>query len=104
MAGIGQEISGQIYVISSNKAITLDRYFEVAKDLLNSKSPVEYLTVDEIIERRSKNVSKEGMEFLVEHMCFDLSKAREDIGYNPEVSTEQGLVNSLEWCIEEGIL
>ena len=101
---IGQEISGQIYNISSKKAITLDRYFGIAKDLLNSKSSVEYLTVDEIIERRGKDVSRKDLEFLVEHMCFDLSKAREDIGYNPEVSTEQGLVNSLEWCIEEGIL
>jgi len=100
----GPEISGEIYIISSSKAVTLDTYFEVAKDFLKSKSPLEYIPIDEIIERRGKEVSRVGIEFLVEHMCFDITKARHHLAYEPKVTPQQGLINALKWCTQQGLL
>ena len=38
-----------------------------------------------------------------EHVCFDISKAEDMLGYDPQYSTEEGLVKALEWCMEEEI-
>ena len=100
----GDRICGQTYIISCDKAVTLKRYFEVAKDFLNSTSPVELLPMAEMIKRRPEDVSEKNIEFLFEHMCFDLSKAKRDLDYDPRVSTEQSLITALKWCSEEGLL
>ncbi len=98
----GKEIDGEVFIISSRKAVTLNRYLEVAKEVLNSSSPVEYLPVQTILSRRPK-VSPEGLTFLLEHMCFDISKAVNYLGYSPEYTTEEGLEIALKWCIDEGM-
>ncbi|MFH0797113.1 MAG: NAD-dependent epimerase/dehydratase family protein [Candidatus Omnitrophota bacterium] len=99
----GKEINGEIFIISCRKSVTLNRYLEVAKEVLKSSSPVEYFTIQEILSRRPE-VSPGGLRFLVEHMCFDISKVVSYLGYSPECTIEKGLEIALKWCIEEGIL
>jgi len=100
----GSEICGQIYIISSEKAIELRRYFEAAKDFLNSTSSVECLEIDEIVKRRGDDVSPKNIDGFAEHQCFDLSKAKRDLDYAPKFSTEEGLITALKWCVEDAIL
>ncbi|MBU4285352.1 MAG: NAD-dependent epimerase/dehydratase family protein, partial [Verrucomicrobia bacterium] len=70
-AGKGKEINGEIFIISCRKAITLNRYLQTAREVLKSSSPVEYLSIREILARRPE-VSPGGLNFLAEHMCFDI--------------------------------
>ena len=100
----GEQINGQTYIISCAKAVTVKHYFEVAKDFLNSKSPVELLPMSEILKRRPEDVSQMGLKFPAGHMCFDISKARRDLDYDPKISTDHGLLNALQWCTEEALL
>jgi len=100
----GQELSGEIFIISSKRAITLDRYLSVAKEVLHSRSPVEYLPIEQMCSRRSDAVVERGARFLIEHMCFDISKAEQHLGYAPGFTCEEGLVSALEWCLDEGLL
>ncbi|MFA7517129.1 MAG: NAD(P)-dependent oxidoreductase [Candidatus Ratteibacteria bacterium] len=99
----GEEINGEIFIISCMKAITLNKYLETAKDILKSTSPVEYLTIKEIKERRP-NSFEDGLLFLSHHMCFDIRKAIDSLGYSPTLTTEEGLESALKWCIDEGLL
>jgi nucleoside-diphosphate-sugar epimerase len=100
----GDELSGETFIISSKKAITLNRYFSIAKEVLESTSPVEYVSVEQILRRHPGETNETGLRFLLEHMCFDIGKAREVLGYAPEYSTEQGLADALEWCLNQKIL
>jgi len=100
----GNEISGEIFIISCKKAITLDRYFSTARDVLRSSSAVEYLSIEEIRNRYPEETTIFFLRFFIEHMCFDISKAEGMLGYSPRYSTEEGLVKSLEWCLDEGLL
>ena len=100
----GDEISGERFIISSNRAITLDRYFNVAKEVLGSASPVEYVSIEEILKRHPGETNEGGLRFLVEHMCFDIGKAQEVLAYSPKYSTEQGLAKALEWCLDQNLL
>ena len=100
----GDDILGEIFISSSKKAITLDQYFSTAKEILRSASPVEYVSIEEILRRHPGETSERGLRFLVEHMCFDICKAREILGYSPKYSTEQGLEKALEWCLDQDLL
>ena len=100
----GGEIAGEIFAISSKKAITLNHYLAVAKEVLHSDSPVEYLSAEEILQRRPDDATAGGLQFLLEHMCFDIGKAERMLGYCPQYSPEAGLTLALEWCLEEGLL
>jgi nucleoside-diphosphate-sugar epimerase len=103
-ASEGPEINGQIYIISCKRAVTLATYFQAAREILGSKSEAEVLPIDAIAERRADDVDIGGMQFLVEHMCFDIGKAERELGYAPKVSMEQGLEQALQWCLDEGLL
>lgn len=100
----GAEVSGEIFNISCKRAITLDRYVGVAKEVLKSNSQVDTLSIDEILERRGDDASYGGLRFLIEHMCFDMSKAERMLGYAPCYTAEQGLEDALVWCMDEGLI
>jgi nucleoside-diphosphate-sugar epimerase len=99
----GPELSGEIFIISCRKAITLDRYFSVAKEVLKSSSPVECVSNEEILRRYPEETSEQQLTYLVEHCCYDIGKAKRMLGYAPQISMEQGLANSLEWCLDQGL-
>ena len=102
--GKGSEIAGETFIISSAKAVTLERYVAVAREVLRSASPVEAVSCEEILQRRPAEVSASGLRFLAEHMCFDIGKARAMLDYSPRYTTEQGLIKALEWCLEQRIV
>ena len=99
----GSEIAGEVFIISCKSAITLDRYFGIAREVLRSASPVEYVSIQEVLHRHPGEASEAGLRFLAEHMCFDIGKAEEVLGYCPKRSTEQGLTKALEWCLDQGL-
>ena len=100
----GPEIEGGIFNISCPYAITLDRYVDTAKEILGSRSPVEYVLIDELLKRHPDEATYKGARFLAEHMCFDLSKAERLLDYHPQYTAEQGLERALEWCLDKGII
>jgi nucleoside-diphosphate-sugar epimerase len=87
--------AGQIYNLSSAHAVTLDEYVTTAKEILKSSSPVRYVAMEEILATGKANES--GIRFVCEHMCIDSSKAHRDFGYEPRVSFDHGLAESIEW-------
>ncbi|MEM7682866.1 MAG: NAD-dependent epimerase/dehydratase family protein [Planctomycetota bacterium] len=42
--------------------------------------------------------------FFTHHREFDISHARNLLGYDPQVSAEQGMAASCRWCVEQGLL
>ncbi|MFO7975399.1 MAG: NAD-dependent epimerase/dehydratase family protein [Candidatus Hydrogenedentota bacterium] len=94
--------AGQIFNLSSERAITLTRYAELAAELLGSRSAFRYVPIDEILATGKANEA--GLRFVCEHMCIDSSKAGRVLDYNPQVSVREGLRNSLAWMVEKGLL
>lgn len=96
-------IRGEIFVISCKRAIPLNRYLQVAMDYLGSKSPIQRVSPDELCSLHPE-ISRKGLDFLLEPMCFDISKAERMLGYAPTRTTEEGLAEALQWCEESGLL
>jgi len=97
-------VRGETFIISCKRAITLDRYLETARAFLNSRSEIVPVTPDKLIETIPTVRMRHGLEFLLEHMCFDIGKAERVLGYAPTHTTEQGLIKALAWCVETGLL
>ncbi len=92
-------IRGRHYIISSKKAIPLGRYLQTAMEFLGSRSEVREVSCERLMELHPSIRWEHGLDFLMEHMCFDIGAAERDFGYSPTTTTEQGLVKALSWCL-----
>lgn len=94
--------AGQIYNLSSERAVTLTRYAELTRELLGSSSPFRYVPVEQILA--TGKTDEAGLRFALEHMCIDWSKAQRELGYTPRISARDGLRESLRWMCDENRL
>ena len=97
----GDKIAGEIIVISTAKAIRLQDYLATAMEFLQSSSEITWVDADEFYKAHPEH---SGLPFLRQHMCFDISKARKLLGYEPEYTTKEGLLKALAWCKAAGLL
>ncbi len=98
------KVRGEIFIISCKKAITLGTYLETAMQHLNSKSEIRRVSPEELMKIYPEITWTNRLDFLLEHMCFDIGKAERTFGYAPRKTAEAGLVAALEWCEKNGIL
>jgi len=98
------EVRGELFIISCKKAITLGTYLKTAMEYLDSKSKITVANTDELMKLYPDITWTNRLEFLLEHMCFDISKAEQTFGYSPTKTTTEGLVDALNWCESSGIL
>lgn len=99
-----EAVRGQQFIISCKKATTLGIFLQTAMDYLHSKSEIIEVSCEDLVRLRPDVRIVHGLDFLMEHMCFDIGKAEKTFGYAPTLTTEQGLVRSLAWCEKEGLL
>ncbi len=98
------KVRGEIFIISCKKAITLGKYLQTAMEFLNSKSEISHVPAEKLQDIYPEVTMKFRMDFLLEHMCLDISKAENTLGYRPTLTSGQGLVKALEWCESSGLL
>ncbi len=94
--------AGQIYNVSSDRAVTIDSYVRAVVDLLGSRSSVRYVPLETILATGKADPA--GLRFVCEHMCIASAKAHRDFGYTPRISFREGLVDSLRWMIIRKLL
>jgi len=96
------QAAGQIFNLSSERAVTLSQYVDLAKELLSGESPVKYVPMEDLLATGKPNDA--GLRFVCEHMSIDNSKAARELGYAPQLSIRQGLRDSLRWMAGKGLL
>jgi nucleoside-diphosphate-sugar epimerase len=90
---------GQIYNICLNKAVPLTRYLEITALALDAPAPtIDFQPVTTILERHGDRIHRVGLHFLATHMCFDIRKAREQLGYQPGFTTEEAIEETARWA------
>jgi nucleoside-diphosphate-sugar epimerase len=94
--------AGQIFNLSSDRAVTLNEYVRLAAEVLGTDPPVKHVPMAEILATGKANEA--GIRFACEHMSIDSTKARRELNYSPQFSVREGLRDSLGWMIAEGLL
>jgi UDP-glucuronate decarboxylase len=76
------EAKGEVINIGNNKETDILEMAKLIKELTNSSSEITFHPLPEDDPRRR---------------CPDISKAKDILGWEPEVSLEEGLKNTIEW-------
>lgn len=99
-----EAVRGEIFIISCKRAVTLGHYLQTAMEYLGSTSEVQTVSSEKLMEIHPEISWRFGLEFLLEHMSFDISKAERIFGYQPQKTTDDGLCDALQWCRASGLL
>lgn len=91
---------GQIFNISCKRAVTLRDYLGYFKEAMGSASVLVPTPVETILANHGADgrVSAYWLRFLCLHMCFDITKARERLGYSPQSELRQSVHRVVEWA------
>jgi nucleoside-diphosphate-sugar epimerase len=84
------ETIGQVYNICSAKAVTLKRYCEINAAALGKQAKFNYFSFEAMISKYGKDIC-DGLTFLSKHMCFDITKASQELNYYSEYTTEAAI-------------
>ena len=89
---------GQIYNICLEKAVTLNRYLEINAAAFDTAPTINHVPLEEMLKKYGDKINQVGLRFMAAHMCFDISKAKEQLGYCPEYSTEEAIGETALWA------
>jgi len=99
-----EAVKGEVFIISCKRAITLGQYLQTVMEFLGSKSEIKHCPAENLKDIYPEVTMKYRMDFLLEPMCLDISKAEKTFGYAPTHTTQEGLIEALQWCTEAGLL
>ena len=89
---------GQAYNICLAKAVTLNRYLQITAEAFDREVRINYMPIDEMMKKYAGSVDAIGLHFLATHMCFDISKAANELGYQPHCTTEDAISETARWA------
>lgn len=79
---------GRVYCLGSGQAKELREYILAIRDEINPKADIEL--------GRIPYAAKQVM-----YLCADISQLREDTGFTPRISFEDGIRKTVKWCREK---
>ena len=88
---------GQIYNACLGKAVTLTRYIEITAAAFGREATVNLMPIEAMLEKYGDAIDKTGLYFLATHMCYDIGKARTQLGYNPRMTVECAIEETARW-------
>ena len=91
---------GEIYNICLKKAVTLNRYIELNAQAVAREAKIKYVPIEELLVKYGYNINPTGLRFLNDHMCFDISKAEDHLGFKPELTVEEVIFENAIWVVD----
>lgn len=95
------ESIGEIYNICLDKAVTINRYLEITGAALGCQVTLNYMPITALLKKYEGRVNEVGLHFLAEHMCFDIAKAKTQLGYSPHCTTDQAIIETAHWARDQ---
>lgn len=77
-------IDGETYVIGSGETKTIKEYINIIRDNINPKYEINF-------------GKKDYSDNQIMYLCADISKLKEDTGFEVETSFEEGIQKTIEW-------
>lgn len=93
LAAANPDTVGMAYNICGENAVTVRKYCELNAEALGVEAKFESHSFDELIAKHGEDI-RGGLTFLAEHMCFDISLAVCDLGWEPEYSVPAAVAES----------
>ncbi len=94
--------AGRIFNVGSAYALTASKFVEAYADIYNVKIPVRTVEWDEYVKKYNTDIG--GWWHFKAHMCPDISKAVQLLGYKPRYTPQQTLARAVDWMYAEKLL
>jgi nucleoside-diphosphate-sugar epimerase len=94
--------AGQIFNAGPAYAVTVPRLVEVFGEIHGVRIPIEWITTERFY-REVASTAGQAFHFR-HHMCPDIRKAAERLGYRPQFTCEQTLARAIAWMKEQRLL
>jgi nucleoside-diphosphate-sugar epimerase len=117
LCGKKENALGQIYIIAGEKYMTFNEMVEIIANSMEVKKPTLHFPffwpvwaaglLCEIVcypLRINPPLFRRRVDIFRKNRAFDISKARNELGYEPKVSIEEGIKRTAEWYKQEGHL
>jgi nucleoside-diphosphate-sugar epimerase len=107
---------GGTYLLSAPDSIPLEELALIIGKILHKRItfvyiPIRVMKFAAFIEEnlftfigRKPIVTKRNIESITHDRIYNLSKAKKEIGFSPNVSMECGIIKTVQWYIQEGLL
>lgn len=111
-----EEAHGQTYLIADDECYTLNELATIIADTLEAPIPRWHLPVwpfwaagylCEVICTPfgiEPPIFRRRVDFFVSERSFDISKAKEEIGYRPKIDVKTGIKRTADWYTDRGYL
>jgi len=96
------QASGQIFNVGSSPALTATQLVNIYAEIYNIEIPIRRVSWSEYIEKFNSDMG--GWWHFKAHMCPDINKAKELLGYQPKYSPAQSLSRAVNWMREQKII
>ena len=116
LAAHSDKAVGEIFIIAGEQAVTINRLTEVVAAALGVAPPKLHvpifpvyalaLTVEDVCRplKIQPPLYPRRVDFFRTDFAFDISKARERLGYQPQVLIERGIEQTLAWYEQQGLV
>ncbi len=92
---------GQIYNACLDRAVTLTRYVQLNAEALGRQAKIRYVPLDELCRKHDGAIDERGLRFLATHMCYDITKIKTQLGYQPRCTVEEAIAENARWAAEQ---
>lgn len=116
LAGECKEAVGNVYTIGGNEYLTLKELVALIAEVLEKPVPQKQLPLKPVYLAAALCESicrplgvepplyRRRLDFFTKDRAFDISRAKKDLGYQPQVSLKEGLRLTAEWYKKHGML
>ncbi len=116
LAAKEEKISGEVFIIAGKKAISLKDLITIVAKELGVKVPKIYIPAAPVtwlcvsVEKISNLIGivppvfRRSMDFFTRSVEFDVSKAKNGLGFESEIDVLTGVSRSAEWYIQNGLI
>ena len=109
LAAESRKAIGQTYIITGAEQMTQKEVFEIAAKEMGVKPPTRHIPrfmveieiqlsyLKSLLGGKKSKISLEDIAVLSSHRIFDISKARKELGYSPQIRLEEGIKEMVEY-------
>lgn len=107
---------GEIYILTAEDSIAMNKVIKIIGNILNKKVMcvqlpkgimiilATFIEFFFLLIGKKPLVTKRNILATASDRIYDISKAKEELGYSPQVSMEEGITKVIKWYKEENII
>jgi len=107
---------GKIYIIGDEKPVTWVEYIKTVAEMMGVAAPKIHIPISlmkgigYLSEFKSCMVGGEPffdrswLDEITNDLAYDITKAKQDLGYNPQISLKEGISRTIKWYRQNGFL